>query len=131
MEKVSLLTRVIFHISNILLIALYLYPGSIMGWLLYGNIQKQPQITSDYVLFSSNHIYAFLILSLLGLFSYYSKNIKILFLYLFFISIFLELLHYVIPQRSFELKDLFGNFFGVLIIFLVFNIYKFFKKIYD
>ena len=100
-----------------------------MGWLLYGNIQKQPQITSDYVLFSSNHIYAFLILSILGLFSYYSKNIKILFLYLFFISIFLELLHYVIPQRSFELKDLFGNFFGVLIIFLVFNIYKFFKKI--
>jgi hypothetical protein len=131
MEKVSLLTRVIFHISNILLIVLYLYPGSIMGWLLYGNIQKQPQITSDYVLFSSNHIYAFLILSLLGLFSYYSKNIKILFLYLFFISIFLELLHYVIPQRSFELKDLFGNFFGVLIIFLVFNIYKFFKKFYD
>jgi glycopeptide antibiotics resistance protein len=129
MEKVSLLTRVIFHISNILLIALYLYPGSIMGWLLYGNIQKQPQITSDYVLFSSNHIYAFLILSILGLFSYYSKNIKILFLYLFFISIFLELLHYVIPQRSFEFKDLFGNFFGVLIIFLVFNIYKFFKKI--
>ena len=129
MEKVSLLTRVIFHISNILLIALYLYPGSIMGWLLYGNIQKQPQITSDYVLFSSNHIYAFLTLSILGLFSYYSKNIKILFLYLFFISIFLELLHYVIPQRSFELKDLFGNFFGDLIIFLVFNIYKFFKKI--
>src|SRR5210317_2273795 len=129
MEKVSLLTRVIFHISNILLIALYLYPGSIMGCLLYGNIQKQPQITSDYVLFSSNHIYAFLILSILGLFSYYSKNIKILFLYLFFISIFLELLHYVIPQRSFEFKDLFGNFFGVLIIFLVFNIYKFFKKI--
>ena len=129
MEKVSLLTRVIFHISNILLIALYLYPGSIMGWLLYGNIQKQPQITSDYVLFSSNHIYAFLILSLLGLFSYYSKNIKILFLYLFFISIFLELLHYVIPQRSFEFKDLLGNFFGVLIIFLVFNIYKFVKKI--
>ena len=131
MEKVSLLTRVIFHISNILLIALYLYPGSIMGWLLYGNIQKQPQITSDYVLFSSNHIYAFLTLSILGLFSYYSKNIKILFLYLFFISIFLELLHYVIPQRSFEFKDLFGNFFGVLIIFLVFNIYKFFKKSYD
>ena len=129
MKKLSLLTKIIFHISNISLIVMYLFPGSILGWLLYGNIQKQPQITSDYVLFSSNHIYAFLILSILGLFSYYSKNIKILFLYLFFISIFLELLHYVIPQRSFEFKDLFGNFFGVLIIFLVFNIYKFFKKI--
>ena len=128
MKKVSLLTKVLFHITNILLIILYLYPGSILGWLIYGNIQKQPQITSDFI-FSSNHVYAFLVLSLLGLFSYYSKNIKILFLYLFFISIFLELLHYVIPQRSFEFKDLFGNFFGVLIIFLVFNIYKFFKKI--
>jgi hypothetical protein len=128
MKKVSLLTKVLFHITNILLIILYLYPGSILGWLIYGNIQKQPQITSDFI-FSSNHVYAFLVLSLLGLFSYYKKNIKILFLYLFFISIFLELLHYVIPQRSFELKDLFGNFFGVLIIFLVFNIYKFFKKI--
>jgi len=128
MEKVSLLTRVIFHISNILLIALYLYPGSIMGWLLYGNIQKQPQITSDFI-FSSNHIYSFFILSILGLLSHYGKNIKILFSYLFFISIFLELLHHVIPQRSFEYKDLFGNFFGVLIVFLVFYFYKFLKKI--
>jgi|SRR5210317_1472199 hypothetical protein len=131
MKKVSLLTKVLFHIANIVLIILYLYPGSILGWLIYSNIQKQPQITSDYVFFSSNHIYAFLILSSLGLLSYYSKNIKILFLYLFFISIFLESLHYVIPQRSFEYKDLFGNFLGVLIVFLLFNIYKFFKKIYD
>jgi VanZ family protein len=130
MKKVSLLTKVLFHITNILLIILYLYPGSILGWLIYGNIQKQPQITSDFI-FSSNHVYAFLILSLLGLFSYYRKNIKILFLYLFFISIFLELLHYVVPQRSFEYKDLFGNFFGVLIVFLLFNFYKFFKKVYD
>ena len=130
MEKVSLLTKVLFHITNILLIILYLYPGSILGWLIYDNIQKQPQITSDFI-FSSNHVYAFLVLSLLGLFSYYKKNIKILFLYLFFISIFLELLHYVVPQRSFEYKDLFGNFFGVLIVFLLFNFYKFFKKVYD
>jgi len=128
MKKISLLTKIIFHISNILLIILYIYPGSIMGWLIYGNVQKQPQITSDFVFFSSNHVYAFLILSILGFFSYYKKNIKILFSYLFFISIFLELFHYVIPQRSFEYKDLFGNFFGVLIVFLLFKIYKSFRK---
>jgi hypothetical protein len=128
MKKISLLTKIIFHISNILLIILYIYPGSIMGWLIYGNVQKQPQITSDFVFFSSNHVYAFLILSILGFLSYYKKNIKILFSYLFFISIFLELLHYVIPQRSFEYKDLFGNFFGVLIVFLLFKIYKSFRK---
>jgi len=128
MKKISLLTKIIFHISNILLIILYIYPGSILGWLIYGNVQKQPQITSDFVFFSSNHVYAFLILSILGFLSYYKKNIKILFSYLFFISIFLELLHYVIPQRSFEYKDLFGNFFGVLIVFLLFKIYKSFRK---
>jgi len=128
MKKVSLLTKTIFHISNILLIVMYLFPGSILGWLLYGNVQKQPQITSDFI-FSSNHIYSFFILSILGLLSHYGKNIKILFSYLFFISIFLELLHHVIPQRSFEYKDLFGNFFGVLIVFLVFYFYKFFRKI--
>ena len=127
MKKISLLTKIIFHISNILLIILYVYPGSILGWLIYGNTQKQPQITSDFII-SSNHIYAFLILSIFGLFSYYNKNINILFSYLFFISIFLEFLHYVIPQRSFEYKDLFGNFFGVLIVFLLFKIYKSFRK---
>jgi VanZ family protein len=128
MKILSLLTKTIFHMSNILLIVMYLFPGSILGWLLYGNIQKQPQITSDFI-FSSNHIYSFFILSILGLLSHYGKNIKILFSYLFFISIFLELLHHVIPQRSFEYKDLFGNFFGVLIVFLVFYFYKFLKKI--
>ncbi len=128
MKKISLLTKNTFHIINIMLIILYLYPGSILGWLIYGNIQKQPQITSDFIFFSSNHVYAFLILSFFGLFSYYMKNIKNLFIYLFFISIFLELCHFVIPQRDFEFKDLFGNFLGVLIVFLIFNFYKFVKK---
>ena len=128
MKKKFLLTKTIFHISNIGLILIYLYPGSIFGWLIYDNIQEQPQITSDFVLFSSNHVYTFMVLSLLGLFAYYKNKVKILFLYLFFISIFLELCHILIPQRSFENKDLLGNFLGIFLIFIVFNLYKFFKK---
>ena len=128
MKKKFLLTKTIFHISNIGLILIYLYPGSIFGWLIYDNIQKQPQITSDFVLFSSNHVYTFMVLSLLGLFAYYKDKVKTLFLYLFFISIFLELCHILIPQRSFENKDLLGNFLGIFLIFIVFNLYKFFKK---
>ena len=131
MKKISLLTQTIFHISNIILIIIYLFPGSILGWLFYSDIQKQPQITSDFILFSSNHVYAFLILSFLGLFSYYKKNARILFFYLFFISIFLELCHLIIPHRSFEFEDLFGNFLGVFLVFLTFNFYKFLKKNYD
>ena len=128
MKKKFLLRKIIFHISNIGLIFIYLYPGSIFGWLIYGNTQKQPQLTSDFVIFSSNHVYTFIVLSLLGLLSYYKDKVRILFLYLFFISIFLELCHILIPQRSFEYQDLFGNLLGTFLIFIVFNLYKYFKK---
>ena len=128
MKKIPLLTKFMFHISNIVLIILYLYPGSILGWLFYNDSQKQPQITSDFFIFSSNHTYAFIVLSLLGLISYSNKKTGILFKYLFFISIALELAHALIPKRSFEYSDLFGNFFGVILIYIFFNLYKFFKK---
>ena len=127
MKKIFLLIKAIFHISNVGLILIYLYPGSIFGWLFYGNIQKQPQLTSNFVIFSSNHVYAFIVLSILGIFSYYKNKEKFLFLYLFFISIFLELCHIMIPQRSFQTLDLYGNLFGVFFIFISFNLYKFFK----
>ena len=128
MKKITLLTKITFHIFNIGLITLYLYPGSIMGWLFYKDLQKQPQITSDFLVFSSNHIYAFIVLSLLGVISSNNKKVGILFIYLFFISIILELCHALIPKRSFEYPDLFGNFAGVLIIFIIFNLYQFFKS---
>ena len=128
MKKIFLFTKTTFHISNIGLILIYLYPGSIFGWIVYGDKQKQPQLTSDFLIFSSNHVYAFLVLSFLGLISYYKNDVKILFLYLFFISIFLELSHILIPQRSFELKDLTGNFLGVFIIFIIFYLYYFIKR---
>ena len=128
MKKIFLFTKTTFHIFNIGLILIYLYPGSIFGWIVYGDKQKQPQITSDFLIFSSNHVYAFLVLSFLGLISYYKNDVKILFLYLFFISIFLELCHILIPQRSFEFKDLTGNFLGVFFIFIIFYLYYFIKR---
>ena len=127
MKKISFLKKIVFHAYNIVLIIMYLYPGSIMGLIFYNNVQKQPQLTSDFMIFSSNHIYAFSILSLLGLFSFYKNKIKILFIYLFFLSIFLELCHILIPQRNFQFQDLYGNLLGVLIIFLFFKLYQYFK----
>ena len=129
MKKIHLLTKIIFHISNMGLIVLYLYPGSIFGWLIYGDFKKQPQITSDFLIISSNHVYAFIILSLLGIISFNINKIRILFIYLFSISIFLELCHVLIPKRSFEYSDLFGNFLGVFFIFILFILYKFLKSI--
>jgi|TARA_B100000427_G_C15392091_1_gene543774 hypothetical protein len=128
MKKIFLSIKVIFHIVNIILVLLYIYPGSILGWIVYDNIRKQPNLTSDFVIFSSNHVYAFVFLSLLGLLSYYKNRAKQLFLYLFSASIILEISHFFIPERSFQYQDLFGNLLGVLLIFIIFNLYKLFRK---
>ena len=123
--------KTIFHISNIFLIFLYTYPGSFLGCFIYNDCNFDPQITRDFFI-SSNHLYAFIILSTLGILAYRDNSkINIIILYLFFLSIFLELLHFIIPVRTFQISDLFGNLFGVLsitIIYKILSIYEKFKK---
>ena len=120
--------KILFNVTNIIFIVLYLWPGSILGWLLYGKLHKQPQLTSDFLSLSSNHVYAFLVLSLLGLIAYY-KSKKILILnYLILSSIIFEVLHLKIPHRTFQYEDLFSNLVGVLLSILLFNIYNWIKK---
>jgi len=115
---------IIFHLFNILLILLYLFPGSIFGYVIYGDFNIQPQITKDFYI-SSNHFYVFLILSILGIVAYKNRGkIILLIFYLIFLSIFLELMHFIIPKRSFELSDLFGNFFGTILIITIYGLYK-------
>ena len=118
--------KILFYIANIVLITLYVFPGSILGWLIYGNVGLQPQITSDFIV-SSNHVYAFIVLSFLGYFSYENDKLNSLFIYLFSISLFLELLHIIIPNRGFEFSDLFGNIMGVLLTYFFYKIIKFLK----
>ena len=119
--------KIIFYIANITLITLYLFPGSILGWFIYGDFGLQPQITSDFIV-SSNHVYAFIVLSILGYVSYKKHTLNFLFLYLFSISIFLEILHIIIPNRGFELSDLFGNILGVFAVYLFHQIYNHINK---
>ena len=120
--------KFIFHIANILLIVFYLFPGSILGCLLYNDCKSQPQITPDFIV-SSNHVYVFTIISLLGFATYTKdKSFKIIIAYFFFIAVFLELAHIIIPERGFEAKDLGGNIFGVGISLVIFLIFKLRKK---
>jgi glycopeptide antibiotics resistance protein len=111
-----------FHTINLTLIIFYLYPGSLLGFFLYNDISIQPQITRDFLI-SSNHFYAFIILSIAGIMAYNkSSKINILIKYLFLISILLEFIHIIIPNREFEFSDLFGNFIGVILIFTFYKI---------
>ena len=115
--------QLIFKLSNICLIILYLYPGSILGFFLYNDFSEQPQITRDFFHISSNHIYAFSLISFLGLFTFKSK--KKLFIYLICLSIVLEFFHLFIPNRSFQTGDLIGNLLGAIIPFLIYKVYEF------
>ena len=113
-----------FYLCNFVLIILYLYPGSILGLFLYNDASLQPQITPN-LMVSSNHVYAFLILSFVGFFTYKkTEKLKFLSIYLILLSITLEILHYFIPERSFEFPDLFGNLIGVIIVIIIFYLYK-------
>ena len=111
-----------FHTINLILIIFYLYPGSLLGFFLYNDVSLQPQITRDFLI-SSNHFYAFIILSIAGIMAYNKSNkIDILIKYLVLLSIFLEFFHIIIPNRNFEFSDLFGNFLGVVLIIISYKI---------
>ena len=122
------MTKIIFNIINTIFIILYIYPGSILGFIVYGELQKQPQLTADYLSISSNHAYAFLLLSFIGLIAYYKSKKIVILNYLILSSIILEVLHLFIPNRSFQYSDLFGNIVGVLLSILIFNVYNFWRK---
>ncbi len=123
--------KIIFYFFNFFLIFLYLFPGSFLGMIIYDNKNKQPQITADFVV-SSNHFYVFTIISLLGFLSFVKeRQIKVLVIYLILLSIILEIFHLIIPERSFQWSDLFGNLLGVIIVIFFNNLinkYGLFKK---
>ena len=123
--------KIIFYFLNIILIFLYLFPGSLLGIIIYDNKNIQPQLTPDFFI-SSNHFYVFTLISIIGFLSFIKKiHIRILEIYLIFLSITLETFHLIIPARSFEWSDLLGNLLGVFIVIII-NIlikkYGYFKK---
>ena len=111
-----------FHAVNLILIIFYLYPGSLLGLFLYNDSSIQAQITEDFLI-SSNHFYSFIILSIVGIVTYNKSNkINLLIKYLFLLSVSLEFFHFIIPNRNFELSDLFGNILGVFFVIVIYKI---------
>mgnify|MGYP001502912499 FL=1 len=122
MIKIFSKFKIIFYFTNFCLIFLYLFPGSLLGMIIYDNKSIQPQITPDFFI-SSNHFYVFCLISIICFMSYLEiKKIKYLIIYLIFLSIILEIFHLFIPERSFQWSDLFGNLLGVLMVILIKNI---------
>ena len=114
--------KIFFYVSNLLLIILYLFPGSLLGCIIFDNCKVQPQITSD-VIVSSNHFYAFGLVTILGYLTFLnSEKLKQVLYYLLVISVLLEVFHIVIPERSFQWLDVFGNLLGVVVVIFFKNL---------
>ena len=100
--------KIIFYFLNVILIFLYLFPGSLLGIIIYDNKNIQPQLSFIK-----------------------KKHIRLVAIYLILLSIILETFHLIIPERSFEWSDLLGNLLGVFIV-IISNIlikkYGYFKK---
>ncbi|MDC1212238.1 hypothetical protein N8016_00410 [Pelagibacteraceae bacterium] len=112
------LLECLYYFSLVSLFILYLFPGSLIGYYLYGNLGKQPDLIPNPIGTSINHLISFICLSSLA----FITRVRVRkfinsFQFLFFTSILLEILHCFIPNRAFEYYDLFANLAGVIIAY--------------
>ena len=121
--------KFVFHISVLFLIIISLFPGSILGYLLYGDLSQQPNLINNPFGTSINHFICYFYVTVFGLCLYLRKdNFQKLVYALFFLSIILEVLQFFVPNRSFQLYDLIGNFLGVLVAYFLVKIYLHFTS---
>ena len=119
-NNVIKLIEYLYYFSLIALIILYLFPGSLIGYFFYGDLGKQPNLVDNPIGTSINHLFCFMYITTLAVICNL-KQIRILtnLYFIFFISILLEISHYFIPNRAFELYDLLANMIGVILIYLL------------
>ena len=121
--------KLAFYISVLFLIIISLYPGSLLGYLFYDDWSQQPNLIKNLFGTTINHFIYYVYVSLLGFFLYLkNQSFQKLVYGLFFLSVILEVLHFIIPNRSFQLGDLIGNILGVLVAFVVVKIYLLFRS---
>ena len=140
MIKVVGFLKFIFYLSVLLLIIITLYPGSLLGLLLYGDLGMQPNLAenpyftpmpSHLYTYASiiNHFIVYFYVTMLGLCLYLrTHNFQKIVYGLFFLSIFLEALQFIVPRRAFEIYDVSANFAGVLVAYCLIKIYKFWNS---
>ena len=122
--------KFVFYISVLFLIIISLYPGSLFGYLFYDDWSQQPNLIKNPFGTTINHFVSFVYISLFAFFLYSkAKNFQKTVYGMFFLSIALELLHLIIPNRSFELGDLIANISGVIVAYSIVKIYLYFNKI--
>ena len=119
------IVRYLYYFSLTGLLILYLFPGSLIGYFLYGDFSQQPDMIPNPMGTSINHTLAFFYLSILGLMSYMrGAGFNQTIIFLIVLSLLLELSHLIIPNRSFQSLDLFANLLGTLLAIVIIFFYK-------
>ena len=119
------LTEHVYYFSLLVLLILYLFPGSLIGYLLYGNLGQQPNLIANPIGTSINHLIFFSYITVLAIIVRARvKNIFTNYLVIIFISCVLEIFHLIVPNRAFEFYDLVGNITGVVIVLLIYSFIK-------
>ena len=114
------LLEYIYYFSLVILFIIYLFPGSLIGYFLYGNLGQQPNLIPNPIGTSINHLIFFSYITILALIIRPKvKNVFTDYKIILFISFILEILHFIIPNRAFEFYDLIANMLGVLIIIFI------------
>ena len=129
MAKIISFLKFIFHTSILLLIIISLFPGSLVGLVLYDDLGRQPDLIASPFGTAINHFISYFYVSMLGLCLYLrSNNFQKLVYSLFFLSIILEVLQLIVPKRAFEIYDVSAYFVGVLVAYFLVKIYKLWSK---
>ena len=129
MDKMTSLLKFIFYASILLLIIISLFPGSLLGFFLYNDLGKQPNLVENPFGTAINHFISYFYVSMLGLCIFLrNNNFQKLVYGLFFLSIILEVVQIVVPNRAFEIYDISANLIGVLFAYLTVKIYQFWGK---
>jgi len=119
------IVRYLYYFSLAGLLILYLFPGSLIGYFLYGDFGQQPNFIPNPLGTSINHALAFFYLSIVGLISYIrEESFNQTLIFLVVLSLLLELSHLIIPNRSFQSLDLFANLLGTLLAIVIIFFYK-------
>ena len=126
MDKVTSFLKFVFYVSILFLIIISLFPGSLLGFFLYDDLSRQPELIRNPFGTAINHFIYYFYISILGLSLYLrNRNFQKMVYGLFFLSIILEVLQFIVPNRAFEIYDVFANLAGVLLAYCLIKVYKF------
>ena len=124
-DNIFKLIEYVYYFSLLVLLILYLYPGSLIGYFFYGNLGQEPNLIANPIGTSINHLIFFsYITALATIIRLRVKNILTSLKVILIISCILEILHLIIPNRAFELYDLIANITGVVIVLLIYRVIR-------